>query len=213
MKAQQLEVQSRDQIGSAASGRLRREGKVPAVVYGHESARNLLVDYKAFETFYASTEGSSALVELIEGGKKTLTVLQDVQRHPIRQDFLHVDFHEVRSNERIHATVHVHLVGTPIGVKNEGGVVEQQLHELHVDCLPNDLPEHVDVKIESLHAGDAFHIRDLPEIQGLQFTDEPDAVIVAVAVPGGTRAMAGAEEMEAEAEAKAAEKTEKMQDN
>lgn len=188
MKPHKLAVATRTEAGSRRSSRLRQSGQIPAVVYSREGHQMISVDRKTFGVAFAATEGSSSLFELEEGGKTKLTVLQDIQRDPLYGRFLHLDFQEVRQNEVISGTVHISLHGTPDGVANHGGIVEQQTHEVQVSCLPKDLPEHLDVEIAHLGIDESIYIKDLPEVSGVTYTDDPEMVIAAVKRPGATKA-------------------------
>src|SRR5262249_50022189 len=124
------------------------------------------------------------LVDLeIEGGEKTLALIQDVQHHPIRRDILHVDFHALRADEKMHTTVPVFCHGEASGVKNAGGVLEQLLRAIEVECLPKDLPESISVDVSKLEIGDAIHIKDIQLPAGVIARGAPETSIVHCAAP------------------------------
>ena len=178
MKQLKLQVTQRKMSGSADSGRLRKEGKLPAVIYGKTGSQPLIVDEPEFRKLMRAAIGSVSLIEIIDdkGGKK-LALIQEIQRDSVTDKFLHVDFHEVSEHEPMHASIPVHVVGKSYGAKNENGILEVHLHTLEIRCLPKDLPEYVEIDISELHVGQAIHISDLPVLEGVSYLGEPDAVV------------------------------------
>lgn len=179
MKQLSLKVESRNETGSAASGRLRKAGKIPAIIYGDEGTRNISIEEFKLRQLMRSLHGTTALIELEdEKGQKTLSVLKDLSRHSVTDLFLHVDFNQISINKEMNVELNVHVTGESIGVKNENGVLEVHAHSVSVRCLPKDLPEIIDVDVTALHAGDAIHIKDLKPIDGVTFTGDPEIVVV-----------------------------------
>lgn len=209
MKNLKIIASPRSEMGRRSSRRLRGEGHIPAVVYGKkdEEPRSLQIKTSEFRGLLNATKGAAALIELQEGDRKTLTVVQEIQHHPVKDIILHVDFHEVSAKEEMETQIVVHLNGEPYGVKNEGGVMETVLHELTVRCLPKDLPEFIEVDVSDLKVGGAIHIKDLPSISGVTFMGEGDQVIVSCSEPR-ISAAASEEESAEEKEEAPAEKTE-----
>lgn len=184
MKQSKINVQTRTETGSGACGRLRKAGMIPAVLYGDSGVRNLSIVESDLRKLMRSMHGGSVLIELTdETGNKALSVLKQLSRHSVTDLFLHVDFQEVSMDKEMSMSIHVHITGESVGVKNENGVIEMQLHEVNLRCLPKDLPEFIEVDVTELHAGEAVHIRDLKPIPGVTFTDDEDVVIVACTVP------------------------------
>ena len=202
MKQISLKVQSREQTGSGACGRLRKEGKIPAIVYGPSGSRNVTVEEVELRKLMRALHGTSALVELTdEKGVKILTVLQELSRHSVHDHFIHVDFQEIALDKEMSVRIHTHITGECIGVKDESGTIEIQAHEVTVRCLPKNLPELIEVDVTELHAGEAIHIKDLKPIEGVVFTDDADVVVVACTTEIKAEPEAEAEsESEAEAE-------------
>jgi large subunit ribosomal protein L25 len=196
-----LEVTARDsdQVGSRRVRRLRKEGLVPGVLYGKGHARAILVKERELRTALTTSSGLHAIVDVVIQGQTTPhhAVLKDYQRHPIRGTLTHVDFHEVRLDRPIQATVAVQLVGDSPGAK-EGGVVQQVTRELRVEALPMGIPEHIDADISSLEVGGTIRLEEIPAIEGVTYLDDPETVLATCAI---SRAAIELEEADAEAEA------------
>ena len=196
-----LEVTARDsdQVGSRRVRRLRKEGLIPGVLYGKGHARAILVKERDLRTALTTSSGLHAIVDVVIQGQTTPhhAVLKDYQRHPIRGTLTHVDFHEVRLDRPIQATVAVQLVGDSPGAK-EGGVVQQVTRELRVEALPMGIPEHIDADISSLEVGGTIRLEEIPAIEGVTYLDDPETVLATCAI---SRAAIELEEADAEAEA------------
>lgn len=184
MRQFQLNVSSRDQKGTRASGRLRRSGSVPAIVYGrHSEPRCLSIDEKLLKNLMRQVGSSVALVELQEEQQKCLAILQKVERHPFKDHLMHVDFHEISPEDPLHIHVPVHLKGEAIGVVSEGGTLNIVLHTIDVKALPLQIPSFIEVDVSSLHVGQSIHVKELPLISGLAYLSPADQVVVAVNAP------------------------------
>ncbi|MEZ5330390.1 MAG: 50S ribosomal protein L25/general stress protein Ctc [Verrucomicrobiales bacterium] len=184
-KTHHLKVNTRKRSGSGALKAMRREGFVPAVVYGAEQESiNLKIGAKSFNSLLHGSASEQILVnlEIEEEGTTKLALIQDVQHDPLSGNVLHVDFHAVRENELIHASVPVELIGDSAGVK-KGGLLDQQIHSLEIQCLPKDLPERVEGDISSIDLGEAFHVSQLTFPAGVTATLEGDVVVALVAAP------------------------------
>src|SRR5712691_8933956 len=152
----------RDKTGKGAARQARFQKKVPAVIYGHGRAtQTLMVDALALEKALTGIEPASTLIELSVDGKTTRTLIREIQRHPLRPDIIHVDFYEIKSGEKITLKVPVHLVGTPDGVRNAGGVLDQVTREVEIEVLPENIPDRVELDVTALKIGDSLHVRDL----------------------------------------------------
>lgn len=200
-----LEVRERTEIGSRHARRLRAKGLIPGVLYGEGKARAIAVPERELRAAVNGPSGLHAILDVVLEGQKTVhpSVLADYQQDPIRGTLTHIDLHEVRLDQPIHATVTVNLVGESPGVK-AGGMLSLITRELHVEALPTDVPEHIDVDLGRLHVGDVLRLEDLPPIEGVRFLDDPhETVIATVSVPRGVVEVE-AEVEEAEAVAGAA---------
>lgn len=170
--------------GSRESRRLRREGGVPAVVYGHGlEPLPVAVDARDLYAVLHTEAGLNALINLQVDGGEYLTVAREVQRHPVRGDIIHLDFIQIRLDEAIEAEVPVEFVGIPVGVREGHGIVETPSTSVMVSALPNNIPTHITLDITNLKVGDSARVADLPEIPGVTYVYEPDHLLVMVAMP------------------------------
>ena len=152
----------REQTGKGAARQARFAKQVPAVIYGHGRAtQSLMVDGLALEKTLMGIEPESTLIELTVDGKTSRTLIREIQRHPLRPDIIHVDFYEIKGDEKITLNVPVHLVGTPDGVRNAGGVLDQVTREVEIEVLPEHIPDRVELDVSALKIGDSLHTRDL----------------------------------------------------
>jgi len=184
-KQTKLSARTRAEAGRNAIKAVRARGAVPAVIYGSKTEpMNLEVDKREIETLLAHAVGEQMLVELEidNSGEKSLalSLIQEVQHHPVRGEVLHVDFHAVSADEEVEADVVLEPVGDAIGVKTYGGLLQQNVHSLGVRCLPQNLPELIEVDVSALNVGDALHIREIPLPEGVAATGEPDVTVFLV---------------------------------
>ncbi len=204
-----LEVSERgaEQLGSRRARRLRKEGLVPGVLYGKGHTRAIAVDERSLRTALTGKSGLHAIVDVVVEGQTTPhhAVLKDFQRHPIRGTITHVDFHEVRLDRPIQATVSLELVGESPGAK-QGGIVQLVNRELQVEALPTGIPEHVELDISALEVGVTLRVEDLAPIEGVTFLDDPQLVLATCTIPRGlTELEEDAAEGEGESEGEGAE--------
>jgi large subunit ribosomal protein L25 len=163
-KQVKLKAEPRTETGRSAARRLKARGIVPAVVYGgKEKSQPLQVSARDLNAMLSHASGENILVELeISGHKGTKTaLLQEVQHSPVGGDVLHVDFHAISMDEKIEANVPLEALGIPTGVKNFGGLLDQNIRSLAVECLPRDLPDKITVDVAALNIGDTIHVRDI----------------------------------------------------
>ena len=163
-----LSATKRQRTGTGAMGRLRKEGSIPAILYGRTHASTTLkVDGKTFNKIVEHSASDNILVTLkIDGeAKDQLALVQEVQHDHLRGGILHIDFHAISADEEIHADVPVDLVGIPLGIK-QGGVLEYIHHTLEVRCLPKNLPDKLPVDVTHLNLNDSIHVRDIPLPEG-----------------------------------------------
>ncbi|HET8743182.1 MAG TPA: 50S ribosomal protein L25 [Gaiella sp.] len=195
----QVSERGADQLGSRRVRRLRKEGLVPGVLYGKGHARAFVVGERELRTALTGPSGLHAIVDVLLEGQKTPhhAVLKEYQRHPIRGTLTHVDFHEVRLDQPIQATVTVQLVGESPGAK-QGGVVQQVSREIRVEALPTAIPEHIEADMSSLEVGATLRIADLEAIEGVAFLDDPETVLANCSMPRGISELEEAEAAEGE---------------
>jgi large subunit ribosomal protein L25 len=174
-----LSAKNRQESGSAASRRIRRSGRIPAVLYGR-AGNAIPLDLDALE-FVRGTKNisESTIVKVEVDGKSYDAFVKDAQRNIIDGNILHVDFYEVESGRMLRAKVSLHISGNPIGVR-EGGILEKPLHEIEVECLPKDLPERIEVDVSSLNVNQSLHVRDIPLGEGVKLVSAPDQVVALV---------------------------------
>jgi large subunit ribosomal protein L25 len=198
---EKLKAETRGDTGKGVARKLRAGGRVPAVLYGHDQdSLPLSVDAKELHRILHTGAGSNVLVDLIVDGKTHLTMPREVQQNHIKGQLVHVDFLIVNRNETITIDVPVREIGESPGVK-AGGVVEHHLFELHVECLPSDVPEAIDADVSTLELGDALRVGDIPAPRGVTILTNPDDSVLAVVVPAVLRTEA---ELETPEEAAAA---------
>jgi len=174
-----LQAKNRQKEGSAESRRIRKSGRIPAVLYGR-SGKAVSIDLDASE-FVKGTKGisESTIVNINIDGKTYDAFVKDAQRNIIDGNILHIDFYEVESGVALRAKVSLHLHGNPVGVR-EGGMLETPLHEIEVECLPKDLPERIEIDISGLKVNHSIHVRDIPLAQGVRLLSNPDQVVALV---------------------------------
>jgi large subunit ribosomal protein L25 len=179
--------------GSADARRIRRSGRIPAVIYGH-SGQAVSVDLDALE-FTNGIKGisESTIVKIDVEGRSRDAFVKDTQRNRTDGKILHVDFYEVESDMVFRARVPIHIQGNPIGVR-EGGILELPLHEVEVECLPKDLPERLNVDVADLRVNQSIHVRDLPLGEGIRLISAGDQVVALVKFAKAEGAGASAEE-------------------
>lgn len=181
-----LNTKARNQKGRSASRRLRKANCIPAILYGkHTKPEGLAIETPEFTRLLKAVDGRAVLVELaIEGrGDKALSFLQEVQRDPITDRFLHVDFQEVKADEKIEIDVPVRAKGESIGVKSQNGVLEILAHDLRVRCFPKDLPAIIEVDVTELEVGEVIKVSELPAIEGVAFLDHKGRPVISCVEP------------------------------
>jgi large subunit ribosomal protein L25 len=178
-----LVVQNRAILGSAESRRLRRQGLIPAVLYGREAPVAISIPERDLRAALTGDGGLNAVLDVeIEGGKAHASVLKEYQLDSVRGIITHVDLQEVRLDQPIHATVPLHLVGEAAGTK-EGGVLTQVVTELNVEALPLEVPASVEFDVSELHIGDSAHLSQVALPQGVTLLDDGEAVLASVTQP------------------------------
>ena len=201
MEQQVLEYTRRTPKGTCAVRRLRREGRLPGVLYGHkQDAVPLSVDQESFEQFLR--EGSRTLT-LQDGPRSEMALVKDLQYDALGSAVVHVDFTRIAADETVQVSVPVELVGQAKGVV-DGGVLDQVAREASVECLAIAIPEVIRLHIQDMEIDQALHVRDLPVDQGITLLDPPENVVVVIHPPRveeeEEEAEEGAEDLSAEPE-------------
>jgi large subunit ribosomal protein L25 len=181
-----LKSTRRDEVGKGVARRLRQAGNVPAIYYGRgEEPVAISVPAKELESLLHGAAGSNVIVDLQVAGAATgdrKAILREIQRHPVRGTILHVDLQHILLSERITVEVPVILLGVPTGVKDGGGILEQILREVEVECLPTDIPEKLTVDVSNLNIGDSVHVSDLV-IGNVEVHTEAERTVATVVPP------------------------------
>jgi large subunit ribosomal protein L25 len=165
-----------------AARRVRVAGKIPAVVYGAaQDAVAVTVDPKVITRILHSESGHNTIFDLnVEGSAVVKAMIVDWQHEPIKGKLLHIDLKRIAMDKMMRVSVPIQLVGTATGVKNQGGILEHVLREVEVECLPNDIPSHLDVDISNLALNEAIHVSDLPHSGSIKFLGDENATVAHV---------------------------------
>lgn len=211
MKPFELNVEKRTAQGRAANRRLRREGKVPAVLYGGKDEPVMLaVEHDDLDHHLDNEAFYSHVIKInVAGGKAEEAVLRDLQRHPSRPFIQHMDLLRVVAGETLRMHVPLHFMGEEDcpGVKEEGGIVQHSMNDVELECLPRDLPEYIEVDCSALEVGDSVHLSELTLPQGVELVDlmhDTDRTVVTVQLPRAAIELEEEEAAEAEAVAEEA---------
>jgi large subunit ribosomal protein L25 len=183
-KQVKLKAEQRTATGRSAARKLKAQGTVPAVVYGGKNKpQPLQVSARDINAMLSHASGENILVELEMTGGNRLALVQEIQHAPVGGRILHIDFHAVSMDEKIHADVPLESTGTANGVKNFGGLLEQSLRSLSIECLPRDLPDRITVDVSELNIGDAIHVRDIPLPGGVVAKAQGELTAFSVVAP------------------------------
>jgi large subunit ribosomal protein L25 len=192
-----LQVATRSGTGKGAARSLRREGKVPGVIYGHgRTAEPFTIDTVALQKTLIGISAATTILDVaIDGRPPVKALIREIQRHSLRPaEIIHLDLYEVRSDEEITLQVPIRLIGVPDGVRNFGGVLDHVLRELEIEVLPSDIPEHVDLDVTALTIGHSLFVRDL-KVEKARILNDPDTPICTVVAPRTEEAPAPVEEV------------------
>ena len=208
MASATLNATARTDTGKGVARTLRRNGQVPAVIYGHaREAQSLAVPARELDRLLGSIAAESTVVALSLDGKVSRTLIREIQRHPFKRMIMHVDFQELVAGETVVVRIPLIIVGTPEAVRSGGGVLDQTMRELEIEVDPANMPNHIDVDVSELALGHSVHVRDIQVPAGATVLDDEDASIATVQVSrAGVEAAAGETPAEGEGtEAAAAE--------
>jgi large subunit ribosomal protein L25 len=175
---------AREGRGKNDSRRARRNGQVPITIYGGEGETvAALVPLRELAAILRSDTGRNTILTMeIEGVGTSEVMFQDRQIDPVRSRLVHADFKRLVKGQKIEATVPLRLVGEPIGVREESGVLEQIIREVEIRCDPRDIPEHIDIDVSNLGVHDVLHVSDIPTSAGVEILESADTVIATVGV-------------------------------
>ncbi len=184
MSTASLSASVRTETGKGAARKIRQAGSIPAVIYGHgRESQSLTINARDTDKLLRSIAISSTVIELSIDGKSARTLIREVQRHPFKRTITHIDFQELVAGETVSVQIPIVYVGVPEGVRLEGGLLDQIMHQLHVEVDPSSIPNHIDVDITALKIGNALHVSDLVLPAGIKVLDEPGSTVCIVQIP------------------------------
>ena len=178
----ELEVEKRERAGKGVARQLRRQGKIPGVLYGEGKSEFVAMDHKIARNLVISQVGHTGLLTVrISGAQERIVVLQDHQIDPITGAILHVDLFEVSMKKPIRVKVPVTVIGeVPVGVK-EGGILHQPMREIHIECLPAQIPDHIEINASEFGIGQGVHVKEVEVPTGVKILDDQDLMVVHIA--------------------------------
>jgi large subunit ribosomal protein L25 len=182
MQQKLMNVELRSKTGKGISRQLRGADKVPGVVYGKGmDPMAVSINYRDLQAAMAGEGGRNNLITLVGGGSldQSMAIIADLQRDAIKGTYKHVDLHRINMNEKLRIIVPVVLKGTAIGVK-EGGLLDFAHHELHVECLPANIPDHIEIDVANLAIAHSIHVNEIPLPEGVKVLDNPKTPVVSI---------------------------------
>ncbi|MFP4643393.1 MAG: 50S ribosomal protein L25/general stress protein Ctc [Spirochaetales bacterium] len=194
MEAKSLTAEIREARKKGAARKLRRQGRIPAVVYGHEESIPVSIDAQEFTREFKHISESTIIT--LEAGEKTFDVLiKDYQVDVLKNRVLHLDFFEITAGQSLTTHVPVHVHGSPVG-EREGGILEHPLYEVEIECLPKNIPEDLKVDVSNLGIGDSIHVSDIAVPEGVKILTSEDQIVALVSAPQAAEEPAEGEEEE-----------------
>ena len=184
MATASLSASARSTSGKGAARSLRRDGRVPAIIYGHaREPLSLSVPAREFERLLERVAAENTVIELSIDGAMSRTLIREIQRHPVRRNVLHVDFQELVAGERVVVRIPIVLQGIPDGVRHSGGIMSQITQELECRVDPLNMPSNIIVDVTALTIGHSIHVSEMTIPEGVEVLDDPEATIAIVAAP------------------------------
>jgi large subunit ribosomal protein L25 len=178
MEQKVISFNIRKERKKGAAKRLRKQGIIPSVIYGHNEPVAISIDKKEFFSNF-KTVSESTIITLKSKESSYDVLVKDFQEDIIKDEITHIDFYEIERGKVLKTHIPVHLTGAAVGVK-EGGILETLTHEVEIECLPKDLPHDVSVDISELNIGDSIHVSDLPELEGIKYLTPEEHVVCAI---------------------------------
>ena len=202
MQTVDLKATTREGTGKSVTRKLRAQGVLPATLYGADSkARSLQVEAIEFELLYRARESSNFILNLVvDGAAPVLSIVRERQRHPVSNRVIHVDFQRISMDKPVSVDVPVHIIGESRAIKDLGGILEHLLRQVTISCLPNDIPDSIQVDISKLGINESIHVRDL-NVPKVTFVAEPARAVVNIAAPRLVKGASGVEGEDDEGEA------------
>lgn len=195
MKEVPMTATRRDETGKGVARRARAAGMIPGVVYGPEiDPMPITLEEKEFHAAMKSADAATVL-NLRVNGSENKVLVRDIQRHPVTSKVIHIDFHAISMNKPIHIAIPIHFVGTPKGVKVDGGIMQVLLREVEISCLPMDIPDRFEIDVTELGIGESIHVAKL-DIPNVEILTLERRTVVTIAAPTIIKAATTAEEEE-----------------
>lgn len=183
MEKVSLGAETREKTGKGSSGRLRKTGYIPAILYGgKEAPQPLIVNIKDLKKALSTEAGENVIISLKVGDKARTVIVKNLQTDPVREDLLHVDLCQISLKERLKASVPIVVRGEAPGVK-EGGILQHRLREIEVECLPTEIPESIPVDVSGLSIGDSLHVKDLRITGDIRILVDGEESVVSIVPP------------------------------
>ena len=184
MATAQLSATARQSTGKGAARSLRRDGRLPAIIYGHaREPLSLSVPEREFERLLEKFAAENTVIELQIDGAMSRTLIREIQRHPVRRNVLHVDFLELVAGERVVVSIPIVLTGIPEGVRQAGGILSQIMQELECRVDPLNMPSKIEVDVSELTIGHSVHVSEMTIPEGVEVLDDPESTVAIVAAP------------------------------
>ncbi len=179
-----INAKSRETTKKGDIKRLRAEGKIPAVVYGKDiESKALTVEKRDLLTALSTSAGDNVLLNLrLDSGESVPAVFKDIQKDPIKNFFIHVDFHKIDLTEKIQVNVPLHIEGEPKGAQ-QGGIAQYQIREVEVECLPTQIPDYITIDVSDIDLNESINVGDLPLPEGSELLSDPDETVMSVVAP------------------------------
>jgi len=192
---------ARTATGKGAARSLRRDGRLPAIIYGHaREPLSLSVPEREFGRLLEKFNAENTVIELHIDGAMSRTLIREIQRHPVKRNVLHVDFQELVAGERVVVHIPIVLTGVPDGVKNSGGILSQIMQDLECRVDPLNMPSKIEVDVTELTIGHSLHVSEMTIPEGVEVIDDPESTVAIVAAPKAEEEKPVAETPEAAAE-------------
>lgn len=209
MERSSIKAEKREESGKGVARSLRRKGLIPGVMYREGNSLPIQLDKPELLKFLHRSGGEQVIVNLtFPDGETRLALVKNYQVDPVNRELLHTDFFEVSLKEPIKVVATMHIVGEPIGVKREGGALQYGISQIEIECLPDNIPGHINVDVSALAAGDSIHVRDLSLPEGITVLTHGEEVIATVTLPKEEEAAPAAAAAEPEVIKKGKEKAE-----
>lgn len=179
-----IKAEKRGIFGKNAARRLRKEGRIPVILYGADTDTvPLIIEKKDMFKILKSESGENTIFKVSFDSRTTDAMIKEIQRDPVSDEILHTDFIQIAMDKAIEVSVPLLFEGEAIGVKTEGGFVDVVTREVEIECLPKDIPEHIAIDISGLHLNQSLKIEDLSPPEGVEILADPSTVIVHIEPP------------------------------